>query len=75
MELFEDIRKTRMREDVSIRGLAGRYGVHRRTVRQALADPVPPVRKAPPPRDCPVTGPVREIVRGWLVADLEAPRK
>jgi transposase len=75
MELFEDIRKARAREDVSIRALAGRYGVHRRTVRQALADPVPPARRSAPPRDCPVTGPVRGVVRGWLIADLKAPVK
>ena len=32
---------------LSIRALAARYRVHRRTIRQALADPVPPPRKQP----------------------------
>lgn len=32
---------------LSIRALAARYRVHRRTIRQALADPVPPPRRQP----------------------------
>ena len=35
MELFEQIRGDRRRERLSIRELAERHGVHRRTVRQA----------------------------------------
>ncbi len=46
VELFEKIRRDD-REGASIRGLARRYGVHRRRVRQALASAVPPVRKTP----------------------------
>ena len=46
VELFEKIRKDRRREGLSIRELAERHGTHRRTVRQALADAVPPPRKA-----------------------------
>lgn len=34
----------------SIRALAARHRVHRRTIRQALADPVPPPRRQMPPR-------------------------
>jgi transposase len=59
---------------MSIRALAKCHGVHRRTVRQALAAAVPPARKVPE-RAAPVTGPVVDLVRGWLVADREAPRK
>ena len=36
MELFEHIRRARREEGVSIRELARRQHVHRRTVRQAL---------------------------------------
>ena len=43
VELFEQIRRDRDREGLSIRALAARHGVHRRAVRQALASPVPPV--------------------------------
>ena len=33
MELFENIRRARRDEDLSVRELARRFGVHRRTVR------------------------------------------
>jgi hypothetical protein len=36
VELFEQIRRDRDREGLSIRALAERHGVHRRAVRQAL---------------------------------------
>ncbi len=75
MELFEAIRRDRrLDESVSIRGLADRYGVHRRTVRQALADPVPPQRKATV-RPAPVLDPMRELIDEMLASDLTAPRK
>ena len=38
VELFEQIRRDRRLDEPSIRELADRHGVHRRTVRQALAD-------------------------------------
>ncbi len=47
METFEQIRRDRDREGLSIRALAERHGVHRRAVRQALVAPVPPVKRAP----------------------------
>ena len=37
MEQFEQIRRDRDREGLSVRALARRHGVHRRAVRQALA--------------------------------------
>ncbi len=39
--LFEAIRRDARGEELSVRALAKRYGVHRRTVRQALRSPVP----------------------------------
>ena len=59
---------------MSVRELARVHGVHRRTVRAALADSTPPVRKVPD-RVAPATGPWLTIIRAWLVADLDAPRK
>jgi transposase len=59
---------------MSIRALAKRHGVHRRTVRQALADATPPARKVPE-RLAPATGQHVDLVRRWLMEDLSAPRK
>ena len=75
VELFEDIRRDQRREGLSIRELASRHGVHRRTVRQALAAAVPPPRAAYPSRSCPAIDPWRELIDGWLVTDQDVPRK
>src|ERR1700731_4145282 len=53
VELYAAIRRDARREDLGIRELAARHGVHRRTVRQALASPIPPPRK---PRSFPAPG-------------------
>lgn len=74
VEQFERIRRDHRDEGLSIRALAARHRVHRRMVRQALADATPPPRKTPQ-RVSPVLGPHIETVRGWLKADLDAPRK
>ena len=74
MELFEHIRRDHRKEDASIRALARRHRVHRRTVRQALRSALPPPRK-PAARAVPQFGPHRATIRAWLVADLSAPRK
>ena len=75
VELFEQIRGDRRRERLSIRELAERHGVHRRTVRQALASAVPPPRKEYPPRPRPAIEPWVTIIDGWLLADRDVPRK
>jgi len=75
VELFEQIRRDREREGLSTRALAAKYGVHRRSVRQALESAVPPVRKRPAGRPAPVLGPHREWIDGILIADRCAPRK
>lgn len=75
MELFEQIRRDRDREELSIHELARRHGVHRRAVRQALASPLPPARKRPEGRPAPKLGEYRELIDSWLVADRSAPRK
>ncbi len=74
MELFERIRRDKREEGLSVRALARRHKVHRRTVRQALASAVPPPR-ATPPRPAPVLGPWKPLIRSWLEADRTAPRK
>jgi transposase len=75
VELFEAIRRDHDREELSIHELARRHGVHRRTVRQALACPLPPPRKRPEGRPAPRLGPYRALIDAWLEADLKAPRK
>lgn len=74
VELYEAIRRDARREELSIRGLSERYGVHRRTVRQALAAAEPPPRKVPA-RAAPRLDPVKGLIDGMLREDLDAPKK
>jgi transposase len=75
VEQFEQIRRDRDREGLSIRELARRHGVHRRAVRQALLSPLPPAKRAPVSRPAPKLGPFRAVIDEWLEADRVAPRK
>src|SRR4051794_10060933 len=74
VELFEAIRRDARRENASVRELARRYSVHRRTVRQALASASPPARKVPV-RKAPRLDPVKPLIDAMLREDLTAPRK
>jgi len=74
VELFAAIRRDARVEDCSIRELADRHHVHRRTVRQALASAVPPARKTPE-RTSPRLAPFQAAIDGMLRADLDAPKK
>ncbi|MGH3801667.1 MAG: IS21 family transposase [Pseudonocardiaceae bacterium] len=75
VELFEQIRRDRRVEKLSIRELAERHRVHRRAVRQALAGAVPPPRKAYARRSRPAIDAYVEVIDSWLLADREVPRK
>ena len=75
VEQFEQIRRDREAEGLSIRKLAERHGVHRRAVRQALAAATPPERARPAQRPAPALGPHHELIDQWLTADRQAPRK
>jgi len=74
VELFAAIRFDWQRNRMSVRSLARKYDVHRRTVRQAIASPLPPDRKTPVR-----AAPVRDAVAGWideiLQEDVAAPGK
>jgi transposase len=74
VEQFETIRRQHRDEGASIRELARRHRVHRRTVRQALQGAVPPARKTPE-RPAPALGAYEATIRGWLEADQQAPPK
>ena len=62
VELFEQIRRDRRVEKLSIRELADKHRVHRRTVRQALASSVPPPRRVYPRRQRPAIDPWVSII-------------
>jgi len=74
VELFEQIRREYEFGLGTIKGVASKLGVHRRMVRQALANAEPPERK-PVHRERPAIGPVQEFIDGILEADRSAPRK
>jgi transposase len=75
VELFEQIRRDRRIEGLSIRELSELHKVHRRTVRQAMASALPPPRKQYSPRPRPAIEAYVEIVDDWLLADREVPKK
>jgi len=74
VELFEQIRREYEFGVGTINGVAGKLGVHRRMVRQALVDAQPPARKQPE-RERPVLRPLLPFVDRILEADRKAPRK
>ncbi|MEO9220347.1 MAG: IS21 family transposase [Mycobacteriaceae bacterium] len=75
VELFEQIRRDRRVEKLSIRELAERHRVHRRTVRQALASAMPPPRKVYARRSRPAMDPWVEVIDSWLLGDRDVPCK
>jgi transposase len=75
VELFERIRRDGRLEGLSIRALARRHRVHRRTVREALASAVPAERRTPQRTPTALSAAHRATVRRWLEEDRGAPPK
>ena len=73
VDLFAAIRRD-SRAGMSVRAMAGKYQVSRRTVRAALASAWPAPRKAMPPRASKLDD-FKPIIDAILRADLDAPRK
>ncbi|QHK22585.1 IS21 family transposase (plasmid) [Pseudarthrobacter psychrotolerans] len=74
VELFAQIRRDARVDGLSVRALAARHGVHRRTVRQALESAAPPERK--PRRGVSWRlDPFKTAIDAMLVEDTTAPRK
>jgi transposase len=74
VELFEQIRREYEFGCGTIKGVAGKFGLHRRRVRQALANALPPPRK-PCERPRPRLEPVAAFIDAILEGDRKAPRK
>ena len=74
VELFEELRREYEFGVGTVAGVASKFGVHRRQVRQALESSVPPERKV---RIwvCPTLDRVKPFIEAILVGDKTAPRK
>src|SRR3982751_3618160 len=73
MTLFKRLRWEYEHGVGTIRGVAQKYGVHRRTVRAALKSPVPPKRKVYR-RERPKMAPLIPFIDGILETNLETSR-
>lgn len=74
VELFEQLRREYEFGVGTIQGVARKFGVHRRLVRQALDSALPPERSYTP-RAKPVLGALAVFIDTILEADRRAPRK
>ena len=74
VELFEAIRREYQFGVGTVKGVARKFGVHRRMVREALAD-APPKERRSVERARPKLDPAVPFIDGILESDLTAPRK
>jgi hypothetical protein len=74
VELYEQIRREYEHGAGTVRAVARKLGVHRREVRRALANAMPPDRKKPQ-RERTRLAPAIPFIDAILEADRHAPRK
>lgn len=74
MELFEQIRREYEHGVGTVKGVARKFGVHRRMVREAITNAVPAPRKVPE-RNKPKLESAIPLIEEMLEADRKAPRK
>lgn len=74
MELFEQLRQEHEFGVGTLAGVAAKFGIHRRMVRQAIAGALPPIHRYPA-RVQPKLGPVTAFIDRVLDEDRRAPRK
>lgn len=75
MELFELIRKEHFVNGKGIRQIARELRIHRRMVRQAIIDAIPPQRQSIVRTSKKLTPAIKYLIDAWLQADHYAPRK
>ena len=75
MELFEIIRKEHFIQQKSIRQIATELKIHRRQVRQAITNAVPPESKKAGRKISKLTIQFKEIIDNIITNDLTAPKK
>src|SRR5437879_5878135 len=74
VELFEEMRREYEGGVGTIQGVARKFGVHRRLVREALGSAIP-TERTPSSRPRPRVEPVTAFVDAILEADRRAPRR
>ena len=74
VDLFEQLRREHKFGVGTIAGVAAKFGVHRRLVRQAIGSALPPQHRYPE-RSKPKLGVVAAFINEVLEADRLAPRK
>jgi transposase len=74
VEIFEQMRREYEHGVGTIKGVARKFGVHRRMVREAIGNAIPAPRKIPE-RERPKLAPVIPLIEQMLEADRKAPRK
>lgn len=75
VKIYEQIRHLYAVEKLSQRAIAKKLGISRNTVKRYCNGQNVPWESKPRSYDNPVTGPVERIIKEWLEADQNAPKK